>query len=135
MTAGYIWTAPNTAIGLIAGGADYLAGLATGTHPEIHIANNAFQFVNLPWGSGESALTLGNVQLYHDSNPGSFGPRYDDGSGLVQYGPHEQAHTYQYQVLGPFFLPTYFFSGGISANNPFEVSADNYAQRIGGWWP
>jgi len=27
---------------------------------------------------------------------------------------HEQAPTYQYQALGPFFLPVFYINGGIS---------------------
>jgi len=40
---------------------------------------------------------------------------------------HEEAHTYQYQVLGPMFLPAYALAGGISASNPFELAANRYA--------
>jgi RHS repeat-associated protein len=129
--AGKAWTAPNTAVGLIAGSANLLAGLITGTHPTIGFNNNAIQFIHVPWGSGESALTIGNTQQFHDSDPATQGGRYDGGPGLVVFGPHEQAHTYQYELLGPFFLPVYFLNGGISARNPLEISADNFAQ--GGW--
>jgi hypothetical protein len=39
-----------------------------------------------------------------------------------------QGHTYQYQILGPFFLPVYFLNGGPDANKPFEQAANNFAQ-------
>jgi RHS repeat-associated protein len=130
--AGKAWTSPNTAIGLIMGSANFVAGLVSGTHPEIAIDNNAIQFIGLPWGSG-GALTLGNVQQYTDSDPSTSGPRYDGGPGSVLFGPHEEGHTYQYEALGPFFLPYYFINGGISPNNPLEISADNYSQNGGHW--
>jgi RHS repeat-associated protein len=131
---GSVWTLPNTAIGFVAGGVSFLAGEVMGTHPEFHIANNAFQFLNLPFGPG-GALTLGNTQLYNNADPTTTGPRYDGGLGDVVFGPHEEGHTYQYELLGPFFLPVYFISGGISANNPLENSADDYSQGVGSWWP
>jgi len=55
-------------------------------------------------------------------------------TGLVNTGIHEEAHTYQAEVLGPLFYPFYFMYGGISKINPFENAADNY--YLGGpWWP
>ena len=50
-------------------------------------------------------------------------------------GAHEEAHTYQYQTLGVFFLPAYFACGGISQYNPFEIAATKYAIGEGSWWP
>lgn len=101
---------------------------------EIHFANNAIQFTNVPFGPG-GALTLGNVQLYNGLYPTDPGTRYDGGPGSFPVGSHEEAHIFQSQVLGPFFLPIYGLNGGISRRNPFENSADNYAQKIGPWWP
>jgi len=85
----------------------------------------------------KSALTFGNVVLYHDSNPSSEAPRVDGLPGLVRYGPHEEGHTYQNQVFGPLFLPFYFMNGGLAhySQNPFERSADNYAQGRGDYFP
>ncbi len=125
--AGKIWASPNTALGLAAGG----LSVPFGARPTL--GHNAIQFTGVPW-PGKGALTLGNVILYNDINPSDFVARYDQ-TALVMIGLHEEAHTYQYQVLGPLFLPVYFLSGGISADNPFENAADNYAQGTGGWWP
>lgn len=47
-------------------------------------------------------------------------------------GRHERAHTYPYQLLGPFFLPVYLLSDGIRGANPFERAAKKYA--AGRWW-
>jgi len=54
---------------------------------------------------------------------------------VVVIGQHEQAHTLQSMVWGPFFLPAYFLNGGISADNPMEKAADGYAFTGTGWWP
>lgn len=131
---GKVWSLPNTVLGLVAGGVGYVAGTILGTNPGVSIGNNAIQFTNLPLGaSGGGALTLGNVQLYHNAVPTESVPRYDQ-TATVNLGRHEEAHTYQSQVLGPFFLPVYFATGGISTNNPLEAAADNYAAG-GRWWP
>jgi RHS repeat-associated protein len=124
---GKIWALPNTILGTVIG----LASLPFGGH-FLPPANNAIQ-ISLPWG--DRPLTLGNVQLYGGNTvPSQETSRYDEGPGAVVYGSHEEAHTYQYQVLGPLFLPIYLLSGGIHSQ-PFENAADNYAQGIGSWWP
>lgn len=79
---------------------------------------------------GSGAITFGNTILYNNSLPSEFTPRYNQ-TADVNLGLHEKAHTYQYQRWGPFYLPIYLGNGGISARNPFENSADDYAQRGG----
>ena len=82
----------------------------------------------------DTAITVGNTISYgRGSNPSGFGAY---GDSTVEIGRHEQAHTYQYQVLGPLFLPTYFLRGGISGptGNPFEHAAQEYGSGRGGWW-
>jgi len=117
---------PNTAVGFVAG----LAGVPFGA--EIRFTNNAIWFENYPWGDG--AITIGNTVL---STPG-WGP---DASrfayGVIQpIGLHEQAHTYQYQALGPFFAPAYLLSGdAFTGNSPFEQAATRNATTGRGWWP
>jgi hypothetical protein len=125
--AGKAWTLPNTAVGLVVGVASMPFGAKIG------IGNNAIQFTNMPVGPG-GALTLGNVQLYTGMKPSDLQSGYDGQGPSVPVGSHEEGHTYQYQVLGPAFLPVYFMSGGISGNNPLEKAADNYS-RGGSWWP
>ena len=46
-------------------------------------------------------------------------------------GYHEEAHTYQYQQYGPFYLPAYMLNGGFSGplNNHFEREAQDYGRR------
>lgn len=124
---GKLWTLPNTVIGLIAG----LPMLWFGAR--ISLGDNAVRFENIPLGHG--ALTLGNVVLYsrHCAPTDEATGMYGD-SRCLRVGRHEQAHTLQYQLLGPLFLPAYLCCGGISARNPFERAANDYAAG-GPWWP
>lgn len=144
---GKIWNLPNTALGLAIGlPALALSAVASLGWNALHVAsfgrfggfgwvgvglsfgNNAIQFTNFPIGQAGEGLTLGNVQIYpRGSNPTtSFGFYY--GSNVpINLGLHEQGHTLQSQALGPFFLPAYFLSGGISASNGFEQAANSYA--------
>jgi hypothetical protein len=54
---------------------------------------------------------------------------------IVHAGKHEEAHTWQYQVLGPFFLPVYALTMLLPSRTPFERAADIYAKSGRGWWP
>jgi len=123
---GKIWTLPNTVIGLISD--LVLAPFAIANGGGFQPGNNAIQLVGVPFGSG--AITFGNSQIYFgDTTPGGFNT-YGDPN--VNVGYHEQGHTYQYQALGPFFLPAYFLSGQpFTLNNPFEAGAQNYAAQYG----
>ena len=130
--AGKVWTSPNTAVGLVIGTANLPFG------GSVSFGNNAIQF-QTTYGNpaeGKSALTLGNVVLYSDdASPDECWPRYDS-TATVNVGQHEAAHTYQYQVLGPFYAPVYMLSGGaFTKASPWEKAADDYAQGIGSWWP
>ena len=134
-TTGKLWNLPNTAIGLGVGTLDSLASLAMGYVPSIGFGNDALQISNLQIGPS-GGITFGNVQLYtgNDQNgqpisPGfvMLGSSYTDLSGFT-IGSHEQAHALQSQVLGPFFFPAYFMSGGISRDNSFETQADHFAK-------
>jgi RHS repeat-associated protein len=126
---GKAWALPNTAVGLVLG----VASLPFGG--KISFGNNAIQFTSVPFLRNDSAVTLGNVILYDRAlPPDSSTPRYDR-TAFVNVGLHEQAHTYQYQVLGPLFVPAWALFGGPQASNPFERAADDFAQGTKGWWP
>ncbi|MDO6709001.1 RHS repeat domain-containing protein [Photobacterium sp. 1_MG-2023] len=138
---GKIWALPNTIIGAIYGGVGHIVGEVGyvfglfDASPSITVDNNAIQFIDNPFTLSNTAITLGNTISYgRGTGPSKYGS-YGDYS--VQFGLHEKAHTYQYQALGPLFLPTYFIGGGISgpAGNPFENAAQNYGRGNGGWWP
>ena len=129
---GKIWTSPNTAIGLVLGAANLPFG------GSVTLGNNAIQF-HTTYGNpaiGMGALTLGNVVLYSEgANPGMVWPTYDKQSEVC-VGKHEEAHTYQYQLLGPFFGPAYLLGGGaFTAASPYEQAADLYGFGLGAWWP
>ena len=117
----------------MAGTFEYTAGLIAGTNPSIDFANSAIQVTGAPFGDPKGgAITIGNVQIFHLVAPDDSTSTYSDPTLKVQYGPHEEGHTWQYELLGPFFAPVYFLSGGISKTNPFENSADNYGRAVGG---
>lgn len=132
---GMLWTAPNTLLGMLAG----LIGTAFGARMCWRSRERALVFRRMPWGSG-GALTLGNVILHTGETLDVPCHTYAHRAGLRGEAPvsltdHERAHVYQYMALGPLFLPLYLCCGGISASNPFERSADRYAQSGRGWWP
>jgi hypothetical protein len=129
--AGKVWASPYSALGLLAAGAGYAIGKVVGTRPDFKTGNNAIQITGLPFGKG--ALTLGNVQLYMGgATPKTIGRHYAPGLRDIFLGDHEEAHTHQYQVLGPAFAPLYLFYGGFRTANPFETSADYYGAHQGG---
>ncbi len=131
---GKIWTLPNTVVGTLVG----ISGLPFGA--TITFQDNAIVFNNFPFGPG-GALTLGNVILNTGSTLDESVPTYRaqelnrtngrkiESSDFIRLGDHERAHTFQYQLLGLFFLPGYALSGGgISSRNPYEAAADKFAQ-------
>lgn len=132
---GALWTAPNTALGLVAGA----AALAFGAKPRWHPVARALVFQHFPWGPG-GALTLGNVILHTGASLDVGCRTYAHRAGeceepAISLAAHEHAHVLQYMALGPLFLPLYLACGGIGARNPFERAADRYARTGRGWWP
>ncbi|RXR06994.1 hypothetical protein [Pseudoxanthomonas composti] len=135
LIAGAAWTLPNSLIGLLLG----VLGLAGGARPQWRQRELALVFDRYPWGPG-GAITFGNIILNTGSSLDTMCSTYAQRAGLrtekaICLGDHERAHVYQYMVLGPFFLPVYLLSGGISVRNPFERAADRYAATGAGWWP
>jgi hypothetical protein len=134
---GKIWTAPNTLAGLLLGIPTLLAGARAS------LAHNAIVFHSFP--IGRRAFVLGNVIInpYPDldrccATYESIARRKRDSAcavDLVHIGKHEEAHTLQYQVLGPFFLPVYALTMLLPSPTPFERAADIYAKSGRGWWP
>jgi hypothetical protein len=135
LITGALWTLPNSLLGLVLG----LAGLAPGARMHWRQRDLALVFDHYPWGPG-GAITFGNVILNTGPTLDARCNTYAHRAGLrceasICLGDHERAHVYQYMVLGPFFLPVYLLSGGISVRNPFERAADRYAATGTGWWP
>jgi hypothetical protein len=132
---GMAWTAPNTAIGLIAGA----LAMARGARPRLRPGDYALAFHGVPWGPG-GALTLGNVILHTGADLGERCWTYaraagDAGDAPIAMNDHERAHVLQYMAFGPLFLPLYFACGGVRGGNRFERAADRYAMTGRGWWP
>lgn len=130
-----LWTAPNTALGLVAGA----VALAFGAHAHLRPRDLAIVFHRWPWGPG-GALTLGNCILHTgdtlDIDCVTYAQRAGHGEEpSIVLADHERAHVYQYMALGPLFLPLYLLCGGISVRNRFERAADRYARIGHGWWP
>lgn len=91
MIIGKIWNSPNTLVGLIFGA---MGKIALGKKCRIHIGHNAIEFYGNPFlPSKAEGVTLGNVICYRDNEP------------LPEVPIHEQQHTIQGEVLGPFYLP------------------------------
>ena len=98
---GKAWTSPNTAIGLALG----IAGLPFGAEPSL--GHNAIQFANNPVMFGGD-ITIGNTINYNSEiGPNVLAP---DQPGYT-YGSHEEMHTFQAEITGPFFLPLNLFGG------------------------
>lgn len=135
---GKFWTSPNTLAGSLLGAAGLLAG------GRAAFAHNAIVFHSFPLIRG--AFVLGNVIItsepdlkWHAATYESIARRRNGTSPcaveMVNVGKHEEAHTWQYQVLGPFFLPVYALTMLLPSPTPFEHAADAYARTGSGWWP
>ena len=73
------------------------------------------------------ALTLGNAISYSKEKPPKSPGAY--GYPSVTYGLHEEGHTYQSQVLGPAFIPTYLLTGKPGhVSHPFEQASQSYGR-------
>ena len=86
-----------------------------------------------------AAITFGNTVHYLEGYQPSMGvpPYGGDGSFFLHLGMHEYRHTnHQYQILGPFYLPTFLLGEGFARMtggiNFLEQDADNYSIRKGG---
>jgi hypothetical protein len=156
-----VWTLPNTVVGLTVG----LATLPFGSRPEFANNALIFKNISWWRGrtitignvilSPESkpdqiAQTYAQRRatnrfndlvdrgLYQQANEvmASEKSRFpDEGIDQVNLWKHEEAHTYQYQALGPLFVPAYVLSLPFSPIDPFESAADRYAKTAKGWWP
>jgi len=144
--AGKIWAAPATAIGIAAGTVLTGISIITGKDGSIEFANNAITFTTGLNFNG--SITLGNSIIHAGGdvrkwNKESNALRYN-GTGYVNLGKHEEAHTYQYQKYGIFTIPVItgsaIINGGIGEDNfrdfmghsKLENAADDYAEGLKG---
>ncbi len=72
--------------------------------------------------SGKTSEYLSGYYTY-DYGANSNGYLPTDADRII-LGDHEKEHTYQYQRLGPLFLPAYLLMGGVGSHNIFEQNAD-----------
>lgn len=118
-TLAYVWTAPNTAIGLA-------LGLLSLQGPRVDDGVVVFDraprgFLALFRRTGYRAITFGHVVL-------SAVPLRS------AHREHERAHVRQYEVLGPAFLPLYvvlWVARGYR-RHPLEAAAVRRAERLAG---
>jgi hypothetical protein len=117
---GKIWNIPNDIIGL---------GVALASGAQFDgFGNNGIQFTGANLSSNVEAITFGNVQVYNNGYaPGDYLPSGYTAGVSTYIGYHEQGHTYQYQILGPLFLPLYGLGALVPGGNAFEHGADNWA--------
>ena len=115
---GFLWTLPNTALGLV-------AGLLTFQRPRV--AGGAVIFDAAPRGLTwlmprvhRTAMTIGFVIV-------SAAPV--EGTLLA----HEQHHIRQYRSWGPLFIPVYFALAARYGyrRHPMEVAAQRAAGELG----
>ncbi len=118
--AAYVWAAPTTAVGMLAGGLT----LATGGKAQRRQGALEFHGGLARWLLAKSpirasAVTLGHVILGRDTEC------------LDGCRSHEQVHVRQAERWGPFFLPAYAVASAVAAargghfylDNSFEVDA------------
>ena len=111
---GTIWNLPNTAIGLLVGGAGYAFDHVFGDgSAQVSVGSDGvIRFTDNP-ATPLGAITLGQVQTYGEYFTEQFGgPRPIDIA-------HEDAHVPQGALLGPFYIPSNILGGlaGLIFNN------------------
>ena len=123
----YLWAAPTTTVGLVAG------GLALVTGGRVQLARGALEFHGgfARWFLERrvvraSAMTLGHVILGRDLHC------------LESCRDHEQAHVRQVERWGALFLPAYVFASALAWGQGRHYYLDNWfeidARRACGEW-
>ena len=117
----YIWTSPNSLVGLCVGG----VGLVTGGGVQHKRGCLEFYGGLVSWflrrigGHGVLAMTLGHTILGQNAD------------ALQVARDHEQVHVRQYERWGPLFIPAYLICSAVLwfqkkdcyRDNPFEIEA------------
>jgi RHS repeat-associated protein len=132
---GYLWNAPNTALGLVFGGIGHAVGemgYALGlraTSPSIGIGNNAIQFLDNPFTP--SGITIGNVTVYGPGvSPNGGNVHFSNTPAGFTVGMEEGLHTIQGMILGPLYLPLHVVGGVTSI---FRVPHPGLLHKVDGW--
>ena len=122
---GKLWTSPNTLLGLAVG----LLGVPFGAR--FRRGANAVDVLDHPllsWTRAR-AITFGNAVLYRRGARPEHEARCYDGAGWQRLADHERAHTLQYELWGPFFLPVYLALALLPGIHRLERQADRWAER------
>lgn len=129
--AGKLWALPNTLLGVALGSAGaltqeigYLFGV-TNNRPGIEIVGNAIEFTNNAFVDANTALALGNAIVYDPD----WGPTEEGGMLNSNVRNHETAHTYQSEMLGPFYLPTWIIGATVAWAQDKDPMRDNILER------
>lgn len=95
--AAYLWTLPNTLLGLVVCLAAWPRGRVAIVDGVVEAHGPVLRWAlrRLPPPGGASAVTLGHVVIGCDAQ------------ALEWSRPHEHVHVAQYERWGPFFLPAY----------------------------
>jgi len=118
--AAYIWVAPNTLLGLLAGALVLsFGGTAQRRRGVIEFSGGALGVVagKAPRSIRFSAVTFGHVIL-------AIGQ-----SELAAAREHEHVHVRQYELWGPFFLLAYAASSTWQVLRGRRAYSDNYFER------
>ncbi|MFO0829831.1 MAG: hypothetical protein U0572_16945 [Phycisphaerales bacterium] len=117
---GYLWAAPNTALGLavyaVFAPFGARASLVDGVI-EIEGPPVAALLARVPLVGGASALTLGHAVLARSAAEHARTRR------------HERVHVRQYARWGPFFLPAYALSSLLAWRRGLDPYRDNAFER------
>jgi len=122
---GKLWTSPNTLLGLALGG----LGLPFGAR--FRRGANAVDVLDHPLLSltRVRAITFGNTVLYRRGARPEHEARRYDGAGWQRLADHERAHTLQYELWGPLFLPVYLLLALLPGVHRLERQADRWADK------
>lgn len=116
----YLWAAPNTALGLIAGLIAFMLGarISAESHAVAFSGGRLGRWLDgLPPELRFSAMTLGHVILAVNA------------MALSASRDHELVHVGQYERWGPFFLPAYGLSSLWQILRGRRAYWDNHFER------
>ncbi len=100
-----------------------------GENPSFLIEENSVTLLNNPLTISGTAIIIGNTVSYGSDFSPNVNQDTSDSGFMYNVGLYEQGNTYQCEVLGPLFFPTYgsgFIGGSTHDSNPLEQEAHRY---------
>ena len=117
----YLWTLPNTLLGLLCVPLAVLSGgKVQWVRGIVEIHGRAIGWLlqrRIPVIGGVYAVTIGHVVLGRD------------GAALTRLRDHEHVHVRQYERWGPFFIPAYFLASLLAHLKGGDAYRDNVFER------